>query len=110
MYRDKLVLVSLLGSAVINILLWVLLLSKFGYSQDRLPLHFNVVYGIDFVGSSRQVYQLPAAGLTIFFVNWLLTRSIYPRLKLFGYFLTTVALAVQVILLVAIMSLIFLNR
>lgn len=107
--KDKLILVSLLGSLILNIVLWVILISKFGYSQDPLPLHFNVVYGIDFVGTVSQVHQLPASGLVIFFVNWLLSRAIYPTVKLYSYFLTIGTVVIQAILLAGGLSIIYLN-
>lgn len=110
MRNDKLVLVSVFGAAVTNIVLWAILLIKFGYSQEQVPLHYNAVYGIDFVGEARQIYQLPATGLVVLLVNFLLARSVYPSFRFFGYILTFTAFVVQIILLVGGIFVVILNR
>ncbi len=107
--RDRSILVSLGVSLLINIILWILLWSKFGYSQDLIPLHFNVVYGIDFVGAARKLYQLPGAGLSILAVNFYLGKWLYEQEKLFSYFFVFVALAAQLMLAVALAPLLILN-
>ena len=109
-FQDRLVLISLVGGLLLNIILWIILISKFGLASEPMPLHFNVVYGIDLVGQSRRVYQLPAAGLGIFLINLFLGRSIYQVIKLFAYFLIFTSLAIQILLFIASLGLVFLNR
>ncbi|MBI4050019.1 MAG: hypothetical protein HY398_01060 [Candidatus Doudnabacteria bacterium] len=108
--RDRLIFVSLLIAFFVNIILWAVLLGKFGFAGRSIPLHYNVVSGVDFVNSSRRVYQLPLAGLLIFFVNVFLGRLLYDREKLLGYVLIFAAAAAQGILLVAGVALATLNR
>lgn len=108
-FRDRLILVSFASSLFVNIILWIVLAGKFGLSREPLPLHFSVVYGIDFVGSARKLYQLPGAGLLIFFVNLFLGRGLYDREKLLSYFLGFATLAVQIIFAVAVLALVVLN-
>jgi len=108
--QDLKILLSLLSALIINIIVWFALLGKFGVSGEPAPLHFSVVYGINYVGPSYQVYQLPLAGLVIISLNWYLGKIIYPRTRLPAYFLTFAALFAQFIFLLAALSLIFLNR
>ena len=109
MLKDRLIFVSLVLAVILNIILWLLLAGKFGFSSYRIPLHFNVVYGIDFLGSSRQIYEIPLAGLAVGLVNSFLAMQIYGREKLLAYFLTFSSLAVQIFLLAGAASLIVLN-
>jgi len=109
-FQDRLVLISLGLSLLLNIILWIILTSKFGFTSELMPLHFNIVYGIDLVGKTYRVYQLPAAGLGIFLINCLLGKSIYPVIKLFSYFLVFAALAIQIVLFITSLGLVFLNR
>ena len=107
--RDRLILVSLTSGAVLNIIIWILAISKFGYTQETVPLHYSVVYGIDFVSSSRQIYQLPAAGLVIWLVNAWLGRMVFQEGKIFSYFLIVGSVFGQLILLLALLTLVILN-
>ena len=107
--RDRLIFVSSLAAAILNIILWLMLAGKFGFSSGKIPLHFNVIYGIDFLSSTRQIYQLPLAGLVIGLVNSFLALQLYQREKLLSYFLAFSAAVVQVLLLAAAFSLIVLN-
>lgn len=109
MSKDRLIFVSLVFAIVFNIILWVLLAGKFGVNDERVALHFNVVYGIDFLGSSRNVYELPAAGLVILIVNTFLGGWVYERQKLFTYFLFFGSFFIQIIILMSAAALIFLN-
>ncbi len=108
-FRDRLILISAAAGLILNIILWILLASKFGYSQEKIALHFNVVYGIDFVGDANRVYQIAILGLLIFIVNLALAKMIYGKEKLLAYFLTTAGAFVQIILLIAALSLLNLN-
>jgi len=107
--ENRFVLVSLCIAIFLNIVLWIVVFSKFGLSRDTIPLHFNVVYGIDLVGNSMRLYQLPAAGLLVFCVNLFLGKILFGFNKLFAYFLVVAAVAVQLLLFAAIFPLVALN-
>lgn len=108
-FRDRLILVSFNVGLIFNIVLWIVLLSKFGFGSERIPLHFSVVYGIDFVGDSWRIYQIPFLGLAILGANFVLGKIVYEREKLFSYFLFVTAAAVQLILGLAVFSLLSLG-
>lgn len=109
-FRDRLIFVSFSVGIALNIILWAVLMSKFGYSSQSVPLHFNVVYGVDFVRDSRMVYQIPAAGLAVFLVNIFLGRLAYRQELFFAYVLVIGQAAVQAILLIGGLAIIVLNR
>lgn len=107
---DRLIFVSLLAALLINIILWVVLSSKFGLSTRAAPLHWSVIYGIDFVGSSRAVYELPLTGLAIFFVNASLAKLLHSHEKILAYILVLVSLTVECALLIGGVAITVLNR
>lgn len=107
--QDRIVFISLAAAGILNIILWIVALSKFGLSGTRVPLHFNIVYGIDFIAPARNIYQLPGIGLLIFFLNFFLGKNLYSRAPLLSYFLTLNIGVVQIFLLVSLLALVVLN-
>ncbi len=93
-----------------NIVLWALTIGKFGYSQDPIPLHFNIVYGIDYIGASYNIYQIPLLGLIILLLNFWLARVLNRREKLLSHFLLIAGALTNAILLIADIALIILNK
>ena len=109
MRKNRLIFVSLGLGLTINIILWLMFAGKFGFQSQRIPLHFNVVYGVDFLGSSRQVYEIPLAGLFILFMNLFLIRLLPNTDKFVIYTLSFGAMFVQILLLIAGIALVRLN-
>ncbi len=79
-------------------------------TTDILVLHYNVDFGIDMVGSPRQIYFYPLMGLAVFFVNIIILAILHKdknfkimahfllgAAALFGLFLSTALLAVYLI-------------
>lgn len=107
---DRLIFVSLAVSLLLNIILWIILLNKFGVKSEVIPLHFSVVYGIDFVGPTYLVFELPILGLLVLIVNSLLAKQLYREQNLLAYFLTFGSSLVQILLLLAGLSVVYLVR
>lgn len=107
--RDRIIFVSLLIAVVANIILWVLVAGKFGYSHERVPLHFNIAYGIDYVGGAKNAFEIPGVGLVVLLTNIFLARLIYGAEKIYSYFLVIAAAVVQIILLLSLVALVILN-
>lgn len=63
----------LLFIAIVNVLEW--LLARFIYSeidQERMALHYNVDFGIDYYGDTKKIFVIPFIGLFIAIVNLIL--------------------------------------
>src|SRR3989344_1804670 len=86
--KDRLIFVSTLGSVILNIILWLVVAGKFGLSRDRITLPYSAIYGTDFLGSARNIYLIPLAGLAVAAVNSWLAWATYRREKLFAYMLS----------------------
>lgn len=109
MFKDRLIFVSAVISAILNIILWLALAGKFGWSSETVPLHFSVIYGIDYLGSAWHVYQIPLTGLVMLGLNVWLAMLVYEKEKLFSYFLSFGNIVLHLALAAAAAALIALN-
>lgn len=109
MFKNRLILISSSCALFVNIVLWIVLLRKFGLSGFSIPLHFNVVSGIDYVGSSRKTYDLPALGLALLLINLFIINLLHERSPLWTYFLAISSVVVQALLAVSVILLLSLN-
>lgn len=62
----------LVGSALLNALLWILVLTTFPKNDPSAILHYTAGVGIDFVGSPWQIFVLPSISTAILVMNALL--------------------------------------
>lgn len=66
----KVYLFSILGLNFLNWLFVYIINSK--VSQDLTVLHYNVDFGVNLIGSVKQIYIIPFLGLIIFILNLIL--------------------------------------
>lgn len=60
-------------SLVLNIVAWVLtILFRRQLTQSLIILHFNVDFGVDLIGDAGRIFIMPAIGLAIILVNFLI--------------------------------------
>ncbi|MCF7819915.1 MAG: hypothetical protein K9M44_00385 [Candidatus Pacebacteria bacterium] len=80
-------------------------------SGALLILHYNIDFGIDLVGDPKEIFLLPLVGLVVFLLNLILVLSSYRRkaYALLAHFLPLTALLVNIFLLMAMLSLYFIN-
>lgn len=64
-------------SALLNALLWLVVVVVFPRDTTTAILHYNSLIGIDFVGEGQQIMVLPVAALLIVIVNTVLGIAIY---------------------------------
>jgi hypothetical protein len=100
-----------LGSALlINIIHWALLYFKLGHSSGTIILHYNLIYGPDFVDKVRYVYLIPLTAIGLLIANIVLGSFFYRKEKLASYFLSFASLAIQLIFLTASITIILVNE
>jgi hypothetical protein len=107
--RDRWVRILFLPALAIN-LICVALLVTFFPNGENVPLHYNVNFGIDFIGASSQIYALPLVGLVLLMVNSFVGVWVWRRDRVLSYFIGTGTLMVAVIVVVAAVLSILLNR
>lgn len=100
-----------LGSALlINIIHWTILLIKIKLTSGNIVLHYNVIYGADFVDRGTMIYVIPALALVLFLLNLFLSVFYYKREKLAAYFLNFATIIIQLIFIIASINLIRINE
>ena len=109
-FSDFKIAASLGLSFLINIIHWLFLLSKIKIGSDKILLHYNVVYGPDFVEKSYYILVIPLLAFLSLILNIILSRFFYRREKMAAYFLNIASVAVQVVFLVATITLILANE
>ena len=79
------------------------------YGKTAVPLHYNIHIWIDTVGPWWRIYLVPAIGLTIMIVNILLARYMWSRDPVLSYIVGAATLALQLILLTAMIFIVYLS-
>jgi hypothetical protein len=104
---DKLRQVWLQGilALLLNLLTWVYIRFVIEPSDELVPLHYNVIYGADYVDKGYYIYILPLTGLIVLGLNFALYRYISKKDLFAGKLLIGAALAVQVFLFIAVLFL-----
>ena len=96
-----------------NAFIWFFLYLNFSPLQtagETLPLHYNIYFGIDFIGKWYEIFIMPTVGIFFIIINFILADIIYLRDKITSYFLAGAGVVVQVLLLLAAYSIIKINQ
>jgi hypothetical protein len=101
--------ITLGSSLILNILIWVWLFWEIRPQADSIFLHYNILFGVDYLGPWWQIALLPSAGLSILIVNAILGWVLYGRDSFAAYLLNTTATFSQIIILISSYLLINLN-
>ena len=102
-------LITLTLSLLINIFVWIWLLWNIKPQTEMIFLHYNILFGVDYVGVWWKVIYLAIGGLAVLIINSTLGWWLFDRDKFFSHVLNAVALFYQIFLLIAAWLLIFLN-
>jgi len=96
-------------SLIANIFCWLWLALQINSSTDILFLHYNILFGVDYIDSWWKMYFLPLAGLLIILFNTFLGWWLWDRDRLMSIILHSVTLLCQLFLVIACILLVFLN-
>jgi len=100
----------LIATLLVNIILWVLILIKVQGGSKPIPLHFNAVYGIEFVDKGYLFFELPLIGLLVFGTNFFLARHLVKSDIFLARFINSASLLSQIFLLISVFGVLYLNR
>lgn len=112
-FKDRFFQVVFGIAIIINIINLIVIFWKFpppNNPEKLLPLHYNIYFGIDFVGEWRTIFIIPAVGFFFTVINFILADIIYVRDKVIGYFLAGESIVVQVLMLLATYAVISINQ
>ncbi|PIR02923.1 MAG: hypothetical protein COV60_03080 [Candidatus Magasanikbacteria bacterium CG11_big_fil_rev_8_21_14_0_20_43_7] len=96
-------------SVGLNIAAWMWLGLNIRPALGQVFLHYNILFGVDLVGSWYNVFALPLAGIFIIFCNATLGWRLYKQDPFATYVLQGIAIFVNVLLLISTALLVFLN-
>jgi hypothetical protein len=88
-----------------NIITFLFVYFKIHPGNKILALHYNVLVGVEWYGKGRNLYFIPAVGLIISAVNFVLYKAFETRENFLPFLTVFVSLCVQVILFVAVLAL-----
>lgn len=92
-----------------NLGTWFWLLWNLPREADSIFLHYNILYGVDYIGDWWRAFYIPIAGLVIFLLNTLLAWLLFPKDKFASELLIGVSVFCQVFLFLAGSLLVILN-
>ncbi len=77
--------------------------------SETLPLHYNVFFGIDYLGSWQEAVWLPIAGLAVALCNNIVGVFLWRRDRVISYFLGFVTVLVNLVLATSLLFIVYLN-
>jgi hypothetical protein len=84
-----------------NIITFLFIFFKIHPSSGTLALHYNVLVGVEWYGKGVNLYFIPAVGLLISAVNFVLYRAIKDNADFLPFLTVFVSLCAQIILFLA---------
>jgi len=100
-WKDKFNVITQATSVLINLIIWLILFFKIAPQTAPVVLHYNIYFGIDLIDQWYKIYFIPSLGLLFIALNLIIGQAIYKQEKLATYFLSSVSLFSQVLLLIA---------
>ncbi|MFH0854275.1 MAG: hypothetical protein V1891_02175 [bacterium] len=110
--REKIIITNLIASLILILGLLFLLVLKLGLkfnSEAQLFLHYNIYFGIDWIGSWYEIYLYPLAGLSIIIINYIFAIFFYSRDKMISYLFACGATFAEIIIFAAGLCVIWIN-
>lgn len=96
-------------SLLVNFLIWFWIIWQIRPQTEPIFLHYNILFGIDYLDVWWKIYYLPIAGLIMFMLNLLLSWFIFTRDKFISLLLNFTSLVCQVFLFIGALLIILLN-
>lgn len=97
-WKDSVITTAIFFSVVVNLFMWIFLLENKIEGNYPIILHYNLIFGVDYLGNYGKVFIIPLTGAIIFIFNTLLGYHVYAKEKLASYFLQSSALIIQAFL------------
>lgn len=104
-WHDQTVLSSLILMSALNAMSWIALLVKVRGSEDVVPWHYTVYFGVDRLGDWWVVMRYPLYGLAVIALHLIVALMVYHRRRLYAYLVFSVAVAIQLMLAINVLSL-----
>lgn len=108
-WTDPVIFFSLVLAILANAGMWAVIFFTVESTDRPVILHYNIYFGVDYVGDWRAVYFMPALALLIFLINLILSRFFYYKERMVSYLFAAMALLIQLLMMVGVGSIILIN-
>lgn len=98
-YEDWFIQMNLMLSIILNLSMWILIYKRVEPTQEPVPLHYNIQFGISLIGEWYKIFVIPVLGIIITAVNFFFAYFLFKLGRIFSYLLTASATVMQAILL-----------
>lgn len=105
-WQDKLIFFPSIISIILNFFIWLFLIIRVKSLNQIIPLHYNIYYGVDFIGPKTELFKINLLALLILFINLFLAFKIYKYERINSYFLLFASLLSQLIFLIFFISIV----
>lgn len=102
---DTAILLLWSATAIVIIITFLAVYYKVRSSPQTLALHYNVIVGVDVLGSRAKLYQIPLTAAVIAVINIALVRLLRLRQQFLPVMLAAISLTCAVIMLAAVLFL-----
>lgn len=110
--RGRFIFIGFGFSLFLNLAVWLLLYFRLFLLVKNLPsvpLHYNVYFGIDWIGSPITMFLLPLFGFLTILANLILSYIVYIKEKLWSYFLTSGTILIETFILLVSIFVVLIN-
>jgi hypothetical protein len=104
-WHDKAVLASLVLIGGLNAISWILMLIKVRVGEEVVAWHYTIYFGVDRLGDWWAVMRYPLYGLVVIVFDLIVALLVYHRRRLYAYLVFSVAIAIQLMLAINVLSL-----
>lgn len=108
-FKDKVILSTVILNVLMQAGAWWLLINKINPNTDPVFLHYNIYFGIDYLGEWYKVFWMPASGLCFYLLNFIFSYIIYSKHRPLSYLFVILATIYQSIFMVAAVLIILIN-
>ena len=101
--------IALVLSVSLNLANWLWLITQIRPQAELIFLHYNILFGVDYVGEWWKVYYVPLTGLIIILINFIVGWFLFNKDKFVAILLNIASILSQAFLFIAAALLVFLN-
>ncbi len=106
--KDKIIIFWVILSLSL-IALMLINLFKIPKTSDPIPLHYNIYFGIDYLGAWKKIFIIPLLAFLVFLINFTLALFLYFKNKFISYLFCGTSLYVQIIFLISSLTITWIN-
>ena len=101
--------IMLVSGFLIHFMIWLWLVWYIRPQEEAIFLHYNILFGVDLVGSWVRIFSLPLFGLFILVTNAVVGWVFFSKDPFISYIANAISVLIQVFLFIAAALLVFLN-